>query len=302
MSGIKLSPMRWFAILFVAVCIFTLALPADPQTLKTLHLSTTTYRIIIVCLLIPEALLWYSVFYAYTKLQEYSRYLDGSKEHRAFQRISLGMGVLAFGLVIPSVVSPLLNYVVIHNEGFRATANIIEHYLSLVVALISFSILRGGSQQLISSNRSIKGNLLGMRLFAIFFIVLAVFFSYTAIHTRRVGHNPYYMSLFPLMVTIIIPYLYAWFEGLISAYNFRLYSKYVKGVLYKQAFFLLSLGMVITVLGFIFVQFITSTYGARTDESLGFILVLVYLLLAILITGLGLMAWGTKKLKKIEEV
>jgi hypothetical protein len=303
MRYIKFTPMRWLALLLGIVCILSLALPPEPQTLKDFHLSLAAYRVVIIFLLIPEALLWYASFYAYAKLHEYTCYIKDSREYQAFQKITLGMGVLAYGLIVPSIISPVLNYIAARNSSFHATSMIINHYLNLVVSLLALSILRGGSQKLVGSGASIKrGSLLGMRLLALFFITLAVVYSYTTLHTRRVNDNPYYMGLIPLMVTIIIPYLYAWFEGLISAYNFRLYSKNVRGLLYKKAFFQLAVGLLLTVIGFIFVQFITSTLGARTDKSIGFVLVLIYILLAVLIAGLGLMALGTRKLKKIEEV
>jgi hypothetical protein len=303
MSAIKLSPMRWFILLLIIVSVLSLALPPDPQTLDMLNITPATYKIVVIFLLLPEAVLWYAIFYAYAKIHEYTKYIKGSNEAPAFQKLSAGIGALAFGLIIPSIISPILNAIVAHNDNFRPAATILNHYMSLVVVLISFSILRSGSHKLIQSSRSIKrGSLTGMRVFAIFFIILAVFYSYTTLLTRYKENNAYYLSVYPLMVTIIIPYLYAWFEGLISAYNFRIYSKSVKGLLYKQAFMQLSYGLVITVIGYIAVQFITSTFGARTNESLGFILVLVYILLAILLVGLGLMALGTKKLKKIEEV
>jgi hypothetical protein len=303
MDAVKLSPMRWFVILLITVCVLSLVLPPDPQTLKTLHISSTTYKIVVIFLLLPEALLWYAIFFAFAKIHEYSQLVKGSNEGRAFQRISLGMGALAFGLIIPSIISPILNAIVAHDSAFRPSATIINHYISLLVALISFSLLNSGSYKLIESGRSIKrSSLAGTRLFAASFIILAVLYSYTTLHTRRIENNAYYMSLYPLMITIIMPYLYAWFEGLVSAYNFRLYSQSVKGLLYKQAFFQLSVGLLITVIGFIIVQFITSTFGARTNKTLGFILVILYILLAILLAGLSLIALGTKKLKKIEEV
>jgi hypothetical protein len=300
---IKLSPMRWFAALFVLVCVLSLVIPPDPETLKTFHLSPASYKLVIVILLIPEALLWYASFYAFAKLSEYSTYLKGSKECLAFKKISLGMGVLAYGLILPSIIMVPLNYIASNNNDFKPTAAIINHYMTLLVALVSFSIIRGGSQKLIGLGASAKrGSLLSMRLIALFFIILAVFYSYITLHTRRIDDNPYYMGIFPLMITVIVPYLYAWFEGLVSAYNFRLYSKNIKGLLYRQAFLHLSNGLVLTVIGFIFIQFITSTFGARMDESLGFILAIIYVLLAVLLAGLGLMALGTRKLKKIEEV
>jgi hypothetical protein len=303
MPSFKFSPMKWFAVLFIIVCVLSIALPPDPQTLKNFHLTSTSYHFVIILLLLPEALLWYAIFYTYSKLLEYSRFLKGSKEDKAFNLISLGMGVLAYGLIIPSIISPILNFVVSHHEGFRAAATIINHYMTLMVSVVSFSILRTGSHNLIGSDGKAKrGSLWSMRTLILSFIVLAVIYSYTTIHIRRTGGNPYYLGLIPLMFTIIIPYLYAWFEGLACAYNFMLYSKNIKGFLYKKAFFQLSIGLAITIAGFIFIQFITSTLGVNTNKTLDYILVLIYILLGVLIIGLGIMALGAKKLKKIEEV
>jgi hypothetical protein len=303
MPKIKITPMWWFVILTILVCILTLASPPDPQALKTYHVSSAQFKIILVFLLIPEALLWFAGFYAFAKLTEYTRYLKNSKEHQAYRQISIGMGFLAFGLVIPSIITQILNNIALHNHGFKPTSMIISHYLSLLVPLISFTFFRDGSQKLVGlGSRTKRGSLMGMRFFALFFIVLAVLFTYTALRTRWVDQNPYYMSVYPLILTMIIPYLYAWFEGLVSAYNFRLYSTSVKGLLYKRAFLDFSYGLAIVIVGLIFVQFITASIGARTDEPLGFILILIYILLGILLAGLSLMAMGTRKLKKIEEV
>jgi len=49
------------------------------------------------------------------------------------------------------------------------------------------------------------------------------------------------------------------------------------------------------------IQFTTITLGNRL-KSLGIVLLLDYLLLAVAAIGLGLMAFGTKKLKRIEEI
>jgi hypothetical protein len=303
MPAIRFSPMRWFAVLLVIVCVLSLALPPDPTVLKNYHISASAFRVVIIFLLVPEALLWYASFYAYTKIKEYTSYIKDSKEGPAFRHICLGMGFLAFGLIVPSIITAPLNYIAQNNSGFKPAAAIISHYMTLLFALVSFSLLRSGSQSLISSDgKSRRGSLLSMRLFAIFFIFLAVFYSFTTLHTRRVANNPYFMSVYPLMVTIIVPYLYAWFEGLVSAYNFWLYSINTRGLLYKKAFMQLSVGLATTIIGFIAVQFITSTIGARTDETLGFVLIIVYILLALLLAGLSLMALGTKKLTKIEEV
>lgn len=297
----KLTPMKWFVILVVIACILVLALPPDPATLRLYHLSSLAYRLVILTLLLPYIVIWYAGFYAFAKLSEYSRYLKGAKEDQAIKKITVGMGVLAFGLIIPTIISSILNEIAAQSHGFKPAAVIVNHYISLLVPLAAFTYMSTGSRKLAETVR-VKPTLNGARLFAIIFIILAALFTQLAIREHYVNGNPYYLGVYLLIFTIVIPYLYSWFLGLLSAYDFRLYAAGVKGVLYKKAFSQFSLGIAVTILGFIAIQFVTSVYGNRTDKSLGFILVLIYILLAILVTGLSLMALGTKKLKKIEEV
>lgn len=298
---IKLTPMRWCAILAFIVCVLSLSLPADPHTLHSLNISQPTYRIIIAFLLIPEIVIWYASFFAYAKLKEYTHYLKGSKDGPAFTKIMTGVAVLAFGLVVPSIISLPLNTIAAHHDGFRPAAAIITNYISLLVAAIAFTYINSGSHLLMLSIKK-RAGLKEIRLFMIAFILLSVFFSHAAMHTRSLDNNPYYLGHYLLMITLITPYLYAWYEGLSSAYSFWVYSRNTQGLLYKKAFVQLASGMVVVIIGFIAIQFITSTFGANTTEPLGYVLVLVNALLAVLLLGLALLAFGAKKLKKIEEV
>lgn len=293
--------MRWFVILFVIACVLSLLLSPDPQTLATFHISKKTYHIVIIFVLLPEAVIWYATFYALAKLQEYTRYLKKSKECTAFYKITTGMGVLAFGLIISSIISLILNEITAQHSGFREAAAIINHYIAMLVPVVAFTYINSGAHLLM---RFVKNgdNLWRIRVFIIIFIVIGVLFARTALRTRAVGTNPYYLGAYPLMLTVIVPYMYAWFEGLSAAYNLQVYSTNVKGVLYAKALQLLAAGLAITIAGFIAVQFITSTVGAKNSEPLGFVLIIIYALLAILLGGLGTIALGTKKLKRIEEV
>lgn len=301
MQIFKISPMRWFAILFVSVLLLSLILSPDPRALATFHISRETYRVIIAFLLLPEAIIWYATFFALAKLQEYTRYLKHSKEGKAFSKITTGMGILAFGLIISSIVSLILGEITAQHSGFRSAAAIIDHYIAMLVPVFAFTYINSGTHLLMLSVKKI-GGLWRIRVFIIIFFIIGVFFTRTALRTRILGTNPYYLGAYPLMLTIIIPYLYAWFEGLSSAYNLQIYSFNVKGVLYRKALQQLAAGLAVTIAGFIGVQFITSTVGAKTNESLGFVLIIIYMLLAVLLGGLGYIALGTKKLKRIEEV
>jgi hypothetical protein len=64
----------------------------------------------------------------------------------------------------------------------------------------------------------------------------------------------------------------------------------------------ISKGIFITMVGAIAIQFVTVTWLQREDKSLGAVLLVDYLLLVTVAVGLLLMALGTKKLKRIEEV
>jgi hypothetical protein len=301
MGRFRMTPMRWFVLLALIDYALSIILAPDPQALRTLNISRGTYREVVIFLLIPETIIWFATFYALTKVSEYTKHLKTAKEGRAFRFITYAIAVLAFGFIIPSIISTILGQITASHEGFRNAATIINQHIAMVVPVIAFTLLNTGAYLLLGFVNT-RSRLRDTRIFSIFFITLSVLFAHTALHTRNLGHNPYHLGVYALMFTLIVPYLFAWFEGLASAYNLNLYSKSVKGLLYKKALQQLALGISVTILGFIAIQFITSTLGARTSESLGFILVIIYALLAILLLGLGFIAFGAKKLKKIEEV
>jgi hypothetical protein len=301
LQAFKLTPMRWYIILTAIACILALALPPDLQTLQTYHLTSLGYRIVILFLLVPYAIIWYAAFYAFAKLSEYTSLLKNADEETAFRKVVVGMGALAFGMVIPSIISTILNEIASYHHGFKAGATIINHYASLVVALVAFTYMGSGAHNLAVNVKSRK-SLNGIRLFALIFTLLSVTFTRATITIHNYHGNPYYLNIYMLVITLVIPYLYAWFIGLVCAYDLWLYSRRVRGVLYKKAFSQLSFGLVATIIGLIAIQFVASAYGNGTNESLTFVLVLIYALLAILLLGLSLMALGTRKLKRIEEV
>jgi hypothetical protein len=296
----KLTPMHWFVILAVTTAGLALCLPPDPQTLRQLHITSLVYRIAITLILVPFGIIWYTAFYAFTKLMEYSRAIKGSEDGQAFAKITAGMGVLAFGLVLPTTISLVLQNIAMHHQGFKAVDVIVTNYLNLLV-LASFLIIGNGTR-LLANMAKYRPSLAGIRFFALLFISLSVLFTYLVIHFHEKHPDVYYLPTPLLLTTFIIPYLFGWFMALLSAYEFGLYAKYAKGLLYRQALRKLAQGIVVTILGSVVVQFVTSTVALKYSHSLGSLLAIEYILLLIIAVGLTLMALGTKKLKKIEEV
>jgi len=293
----RLTPMRLFVILVVLTFGLALGLPPDPHTVHQLHTTTANYRIAVAALLIPYALIWYLSFYAFAKLQEYGKLLKGAKDGFAFRKISIGMGAIAFSLVFPTTISLIVNDIATHHSTFKVASLIINNYLGLFPGMVSFLLLYSGTRSLLNTNKKIIEKL-DLRWHIPWFIVFCIVFAHLAIDNR----HQYHLSLWLLILTFIVPYLYGWSVGILSAYDLTLYARTVAGSLYRQAIKRLALGITVVIIASIAIQFINITVAQRIDKSLGTLVLVDYILLIVVAVGLGLMALGTKRLKKIEEI
>jgi hypothetical protein len=294
------TPLTWFVILSLLTIALALGLPPDPHAVRELHTSAVAYRVAIAVLLIPYIVIWYTSFYTFSKLRDYTKPLKGTKDGDAFHKITLGMGLLSFSLVIPTTISLLLTSIAAHHESFKATSIIIDNYLGLYPGLIAFLVMFNGARQLL---RTVKGGSeqIDLRWHAPWFLLLSVVFSHLAIENYYHSH-PYHLNLNILIVTIIVPYLYGWMVGLLCAYQLRLYARTVKGLMYRQAVRRFANGIAVAIAGSVAIQFVNITLAQRLSKSLGAVLLADYLLLIVVAVGLILMALGTKKLKQIEEL
>lgn len=296
----RLSPMRWFVILAVITIGLALGLPPDPHAVQQLHTSAVAYRVAVAAILIPYVIIWYLSFFAFAKLQEYSRALKGAKDGPAFHKIMAGMGFLAFSLVVPTTVSLVLNDIAAHYAGFKPAAIIINNYLGIIPGMIALLIIYNGTRMLLNTSKGWMEKV-DLRWHAPWFLLLSVVFSHLAIENQY-RYHPYHLSLWVLVATIIVPYLYAWTVGLMSAYGLNIFARTAPGTVYRQAIKRFAIGISVVIFASIAIQFVNATFGQRLSKSIGILLLVDYILLIIAAVGLGLMASGTKKLKLIEEV
>lgn len=298
----KFSPMVWFTILVLVTVGLALGLPPDSQTQQHLQVSNFAYRIAILLLLIPYGIIWYTAFYAYAKLTEYVHAIKGSNDGRAFRSIMNGIGFLAFGLMVSTIISLIFQFINNHHPGFRGAATIVRHYLSITLLVVSFTLIGNGTRRLTDITRNRPG-IVATRLYVLFFLAVSVTFTYLVLKYHHAHPNVYHLNSALLIITFIIPYLFSWFVGLLSAYEFSIYAKRVKGIIYRRALRLLSRGILTTVLGDIIIQFLENTFIAvKANQSISLLVGFEYFLLIIVAVGLTLIALGTNKLKKIEEV
>lgn len=298
---IRLTPITWFVILTIITVGLALGLPPDPQAVHQLHTTSAAYRLAIAVLLIPYILIWYASFYAFAKLQEYSRPIKSAKDGAAFHKMTAGVGTLAFSLVVPTTLSLILNNISAHNSSFTAASIIINNYLGLFPGMLAFLLIYNGARMLVGTVRTKTMRKFDLRYQAPWFLLLAVTFAHLTIENEY-RYHPYHLPIWLLVVTFIVPFLYGWMVGLLSAYDLRTYAKSVNGQLYKQAVKQFANGITVLIIASIAIQFVNIVLAQRLSKSLGSILIADYILLIIAGIGLVLMALSTKKLKLIEEI
>ncbi len=297
----RLSPFFWYGLLALTYIVLSLTVTVNPKTLDTLNLELAQYRLLLFAVIIPYVLIWFAAFYAYLKMNQYTALLGDARERPAFKEISRGIQVMAWGLALPAIIGVILRAIGVKNPGFESTAIIISNYLTLLVPLIAYTLIGNGSHKLaVLSKANITRN--GFRLFILTFIVLSVYYTFLSLYSRKFNDNPYHLSRNLMILTIIIPYLYAWFIGFLSCYELLSFARKIKGLLYKRALNLLTSGIAIMIVSSIFIQFINIIFANDSSTSLGSILILVYVLLITEAIGFILIANGAKSLKRIEEI
>ena len=276
-----------------------LGLPPTHAAVQNLHTSTMAYRFAVAAVLIPYVVIWYFGFYAFAKLREYSRLLKDTKDGGAFQKITTGMGVLAFSLVVPLILSQILNVIGGHHPGLTSAITISNNYIDLFPGLLAFILLYNGARKLIRTARG-STEQIDPRLHGLWFLLLCVVFSDLVIESQ-VKRHVYHLGLPVLILTFIVPYIYGWGIGLLTAYLLKIYAKTVHGSLYRRAIKRFAGGITLAITASIAGQFVDIAVANWLGKSLGIILLIEYVLLILIAVGLGLMASGTKRLQQIEE-
>lgn len=297
----KNSTFFWYAVLAITYLFLSLVLPINTHNLRQLHLSLHEYRILIFVILLPYCLIWFAAFYASVVMKEYTSLLENEREAPAFAQISKGVQAMAWGLAVPAIISVILKSIGAKHQAFDETATIISNYLTLLVPLVAFMFISNGSRILTEITR-VRPSHNGMRIFALVFITFGVYYAVLTLTARKFHGNPYHLSLGLTMFTMIVPYLFAWFMGLMGCYEIMLFSAKIKGLLYKRALNRLAGGIAAVVGSSIFIQFINVVYAYKNNSSLGSLIILIYLLLAVEAIGYILIASGAKNLKRIEEI
>ena len=291
------------AVLYVALIFI---LPASHATMQQHHLSDIQYRIILLSLSVPSLMTWFAAFLGYAKLVEYSARISKTTDGSHFAQLARGCGWLALSLPIPALISLLLNAVANQWPDFHPTAIIIANYINLLLPLIAFSMIGKASRGLVSSSK-LTFSLASSRIIGLLFLTAGVSYCYLIFRqfnltSLAASNNPYFLPLWLMVISITIPYLYAWFIGLLATYEITLYSRQVNGLLYRRSLRLLIWGLIIVIASSIAIQYLNSVNPRVGHLVLDYRLLVSTLFGIVRGVGFALLALGAIRLKRIEEV
>lgn len=300
------SPLNSYIILTVLFFLLIAVVPVSTTAMHNYNMSAQQYRILLFMVELPLAFVWFAAFYSYAKLNDYAKIVSKTAEGHGFERLALGSKWLAWGLVLPTIISLATNGFANNHTGFHSAAIIVVNYLNVIFPIIAFSLISQGSHMLTVSQR-LRPALLSIRLMMLAFIILGVVFCFLTflhldLHNPSSSLNPYYLPIWLLIFSVIIPYLYAWFVGLFAAQELILVARNVKGVLYRQALQLVASGVGLVVVSSIGVQYLRSVVPRTGHLALNTVLVTTYLIYLVLVLGFVLISMGANRLKKIEDI
>lgn len=302
----RLGPLHYFALLAGLYIVLSLVVPANHVTVSRYHLSGGEYHILLLLVILPYAAIWLAAFRGYEQMQAYVQSIRQTRVYLPFRYVADGAKWLAWGLPVPALVSLLLNGIANSHPGFTGAAAVINSYLTLLFPLVAFSLLSTGSRQLITmqgrqvSSRTTKTMVLAFVILGTLF----VYFVFRNLHSLAAGatNNPYHLPVWLVVITLIVPYLFTWFIGLLAAYEIWSVSVHTSGLLYRRGLQGLSRGLMMVVAASITLQYIDSLVPGNRSLSLHYLLVLIYLILLIYAVGFILIARSSSKLRRIEEV
>lgn len=297
----RYSPYLWYSVLIAIYLILSMTLPVSQRILGNMHVNLSQYHIFMFFVLVPYCLIWLAAFYAYIQMKAYAKLLGSAPEASAFTHIGKGLGVIAWGLAVVAIISTILGGLAVNHTKLTGTVIVIENYIALLVQLFAFTIIGNGSSRLSKLTKNKLGPLT-IRLFALTFITFSVLYTWFTFQEYKLDNNPYYLPLPMIILTLIIPYLYAWFLGLFASLQMAGYAQRVKGLLYKRALNLVAIGIVTVIISSTLIQYLMIIFASRDDLSALSVTLVIYVFLVLEAAGFVSISVGAKRLKRIEEI
>jgi hypothetical protein len=295
------SKLFYIYIIFVIIyACFTLLPAPNLVTLAEYNVSAATLRLIDITIVIILSAIWLIGLYGYTSLRNYSYLIKNTKDGKQVAKLANGVFWLIIWLPLSSVTAAVLNYIASRHAGIVPTVVIINNYVNLILPLIGFIIISLGTRglsELVKQRPSHR-----VLSFLVIFLIYSNLIYYhlaAAVKTRK---PTYHLSIWWIITTIVAPYAFMWFTGLLASYELYLYQSKIKGIVYKKSWNLLSLGIAWLIVTSIAFQYLSTLTPRLTHISIYWVLAIIYSLLTVLSVGFVIISIGARQLQLIEEI
>lgn len=293
------------AVLLPIAYIFLTLIPSPPATvLKTYGLTHSSYYLVLFPIVVLLVVIWAAGFYGSLGMKQYSSLIRGSHDGRAMNMISDGLLLLAISMPVTSVVRAISGLIERNHPSTTGGLTIFSNYLELVLMGVSFMLITVGAERFYDIVRQ-KISPWPQKIWVLAFITFSTLYTYFIVfqptHPAAV-HKIYFLPNWLLLLSIVIPYLYIWYRGMNAAYIMYEYRKNIPGKIYKNALTLLASGIALVIISSVATRTITTLSNKLTALHLTPLLIIIYCLLALSGGGFLLIAFGARRLKKIEEV
>lgn len=297
------------ALVMVTVVVLSLATPIRQEALDKYHLSELQLRFISIgTLQLPLFGIWLAALYGFVRSKQYAIKIKGDPDGKAFNVLSNGLGVLAFSLPVNSLVSGVFSYFTARDLSLIPYTTTITQYISLAFSFVGLYLVSKGSKGLAHTTKA-KVRELGQGWLPIVYGAAGIGYAYLILSRsiKRVAPTAtsratYYLPDWAIATTILLPYLVAWYFGIMAVYYLAAYSKNVPGQLYQRALKHMAWGVGFVVSLAIALQLL-SIFGTELQGlDIKWLLGIIYVLVIFIAIGYIFIARGAKLLRKIEEV
>jgi hypothetical protein len=302
---------RIFTYVYAPLIVIYLALsvvyPTDPATIARRGLSIGEARFIALTVAVPLVIVWLFAFYGSWRLKAYAKSIEQHPDGAAFIKLATGIQLIALYLPIRSVTKILLNFLAYHHPSLTTATNLIITYINVLIPLVAYMLIGQAAHRLCVLGK-VHVSLRARYSLTLVFSILAVTFCYTSCSSDSLSPSDWLVvtqyNITPALrlLTIVIPYVFMWFVGLMAVYEIASYQTSVKGVFYRQSLRLLSIGLALEILASIGTQYVTAIASTLRSLPTGLVLSIAYTFLLVVAVAFIMIARGVDRIKKLEEV
>lgn len=238
-----------------------------------------------------------------TAFKSYATMIAGSKESEAINLIATGLLLTLSYFMISTVFGALLPYYT-SSPGYKALIVIRDH-IPVAISLASYYVLYRGSDQLrrvAKFETWTRGAAIAMIAFIVFAYVFVLEFTrFQAPPITAGGASA--MTVLPqnvLLFSLVLPFLLAWFLGILATINIFKFSLSVKGKIYRLALKDLIKGLWFVIVLSMLIQFLSLSDKYLLSLKTPVLLGLIYALLILYALGFVFIRAGAKRLSLLE--